>query len=540
MIAAIYARKSVATDKGESIENQIHLCEEFGYKIGVTKFLYYKDEGFSGGNTNRPKFKELIKDAKSKKFSLLICYRLDRISRNVADFSSTLEILQKHDINFISIKENFDTSSAIGRAMVYISSVFAQLERETIAERIKDNMLELSKTGRWLGGTAPLGFKSEPVEYTDSNGKEKKMYKLIKVPEEINLVKLIFHEYLSKKSFLSVATYLCKNHYKGKNGGEFSQNTVKQIIQNPVYTFADKKIYNYFKTKGATLCGKFDGRFGVITYNKKEKGKNQNPINDWIISVGKHKGVIKSDTWIKCQNINVFKSKKSSPRLGTGNKFLLSGLLVCGECGSIMGSWSRNNPKSGKYEKYYRCNLKNRASNKCSCKMLNAYKADDLVLSSIKGITLSELITYYDKITYNKQNKISLTKKNIEIQINNNNKLIQSLIRKLGLLDDNPMIISQFENEINNLNLKNKSLREELTFLINDSDKKYTNLNIVSEISEQISNFKNLFKNVDNVDKIRSYLLEIVNYIVWDSKNSTLNINLFNSSPSIPIGGVTH
>ncbi|SHK88711.1 Resolvase, N terminal domain [Clostridium cavendishii DSM 21758] len=151
MIAAIYSRKSVFTGKGESIENQIELCKEYTTKHfdeKAPKFLIYEDEGFSGGNTNRPKFQELLKDVKANKVDILICYRLDRISRNVADFSITLELLQKHNVAFVSIKEQFDTTTPMGRAMVYISSVFAQLERETIAERVRDNMLQLAKTGR--------------------------------------------------------------------------------------------------------------------------------------------------------------------------------------------------------------------------------------------------------------------------------------------------------------------------------------------------------------------------------------------------------
>lgn len=150
--AAIYSRKSIFTGKGESIENQIQLCKEYGDRLGIKKYLIYEDEGFSGGNTNRPKFQQLIKDAENKKFDVLICYRLDRISRNVADFSSTLELLEKNNISFISISEQFDTATPMGRAMVYIASVFAQLERETIAERVRDNMLQLAKTGRWFGG----------------------------------------------------------------------------------------------------------------------------------------------------------------------------------------------------------------------------------------------------------------------------------------------------------------------------------------------------------------------------------------------------
>ena len=179
MIAAIYSRKSMFTGKGESIENQVEMCKEYAIKnLKIKDFIIYEDEGFSGGNINRPRFQELLKDIKKEKFNFLICYRLDRISRNVADFSATLELLQKHSISFISIKEQFDTSTPIGKAMVYISSVFAQLERETIAERVRDNMLELAKSGRWLGGQTPLGFNSKRIIYYNSQMKEKSMHKL--------------------------------------------------------------------------------------------------------------------------------------------------------------------------------------------------------------------------------------------------------------------------------------------------------------------------------------------------------------------------
>lgn len=541
MIAAIYARKSIETDKGESIDNQIQLCKEFGIKTGITEFLYYTDEGFSGGNTNRPKFKEMMKAAKAKKFSMLICYRLDRISRNVSDFSSTLEALQKYHIDFVSIKEHFDTSTPIGRAMVYIASVFAQLERETIAERVRDNMLELAKTGRWLGGTPPLGFKSEAIRYNDANGKNKKMYKLIIVPEEIETVKLIFNLYIEKKGFPSVAHYLCTHHYKGKNGGEFSQGTVKQIIENPVYTYADKKIHDYFKNLGTTVYGDFNGKNGIITYNKRIRGKKTNPISEWIIAVGKHKGTISSDLWIKCQNINALNAQKTSPRSATGNKFLLSGLLICGECGSGMSSWSRNNPKSGKYERYYRCNLKNRASNRCPSKMLNADKAEELVLSNIKGVTIEELIAAYNEMISSGKNMNGFMKEEelkLEKQIETNNKMIQSLIRKLALLGDDPMIISEFKNEINNLKKQNTSLEKNLVSLrtlLNNTDSK---LDYIDEITSRLENFNKLFNYTENIEKKREYLLEIVNYIVWDSKNTALKVNLFNSNSSIPIGGI--
>lgn len=222
MIAAIYSRKSKFTGKGESIENQIQLCMDYAKNLGITEFLIYEDEGFSGGSTNRPKFQEMLQDAKNKKFNYLICYRLDRISRNVSDFSTLIEELNKLDISFISIKEQFDTSTPMGRAMMYISSVFAQLERETIAERIKDNMYELARTGRWLGGTTPLGFTSTQITYYDENMAQRKMYQLEEDPKSMNTVKLIFDKYLELKSLTKLYKYLYNAGVRGsRECGEY-------------------------------------------------------------------------------------------------------------------------------------------------------------------------------------------------------------------------------------------------------------------------------------------------------------------------------
>jgi DNA invertase Pin-like site-specific DNA recombinase len=195
MKIAIYSRKSVYTGKGESIENQIDLCKSYCERILTYKdieYIVYEDEGFSGKTINRPKFQQLLNDIKSKKIDVLICYRLDRISRSVADFSSTLELLQKHNVNFISIKEQFDTSTPMGRAMIYIASVFAQLERETIAERVKDNMLQLAKMGKWSGGQLPLGFSSEKVVFMSEEMKSKSFARLVPIPEELEIVKFIY------------------------------------------------------------------------------------------------------------------------------------------------------------------------------------------------------------------------------------------------------------------------------------------------------------------------------------------------------------
>ena len=112
---AIYSRKSRFTGKGESIENQIELCRQYIHihftDIKDEDILIYEDEGFSGGNTERPQFKKMMKDAREHDFSAIVCYRLDRISRNIGDFAKLIEELNALQISFVSIKEQFDTSS---------------------------------------------------------------------------------------------------------------------------------------------------------------------------------------------------------------------------------------------------------------------------------------------------------------------------------------------------------------------------------------------------------------------------------------------
>lgn len=283
-VIALYSRKSKFTGKGESIGNQVELGKEyvrvhFG-DAAVDKIVVYEDEGFSGGNLNRPAFKRMMDAAKKRQFKAIIVYRLDRISRNVSDFSGLIEELARLDISFISIKEQFDTSTPMGRAMMYIASVFSQLERETIAERIRDNMHELAKTGRWLGGTTPTGFESEAIKSITVDGKTKKACKLKLVPEEADIVKTIFDLYVETDSLTLTEAALIKQGFKTKNGKYFTRFSVKAILQNPVYMVADQEAYDFFIKNDTDLFSEhdaFDGVHGMMAYNRtdQEKGRGE-------------------------------------------------------------------------------------------------------------------------------------------------------------------------------------------------------------------------------------------------------------------------
>ena len=122
MPTAIYSRKSKFTGKGESIGNQIDLCREYirlhSGEEAASAALIFEDEGFSGGNLNRPAFQQMLSAARSHELSSIVVYRLDRISRNISDFSTLIEELSRLGVAFISIREQFDTGTPMGRAMM--------------------------------------------------------------------------------------------------------------------------------------------------------------------------------------------------------------------------------------------------------------------------------------------------------------------------------------------------------------------------------------------------------------------------------------
>lgn len=151
---AIYARQSVDKKDSLSIEGQIALCRRYA----APDALIFEDRGFSGKNTKRPAFTELMRAVEDGRVGRIIVYRLDRFSRSLADFSALWETLQKNGVAFQSVTEQFDTSGPMGRAMLHIVMTFAQLERETTAARVRDNYRHRVSLGAWPGGPAPYGF----------------------------------------------------------------------------------------------------------------------------------------------------------------------------------------------------------------------------------------------------------------------------------------------------------------------------------------------------------------------------------------------
>lgn len=529
MKAAIYSRKSKFTGKGESTHNQIEMCKDYAKNhFQIDNFIIYEDEGFSGGNTNRPEYQRMINDAENKKFDVLICYRLDRISRNVLDFSQTIEMLQKYDISFVSIKEQFDTSTPMGRAMMYISSVFAQLERETIAERIKDNMQKLALTGRWLGGKKPYGFKSQQIETLDKEGKKRKLFKLIQIPEEIKIVELIYEKYLELCSFTKVESYLIQSNIR-RNNNSFNQSTISYILKNPVYCTAEPIIHEYFINRRATAADikEFNGKNGLLGYAKRDERKwIIRDKEDWFIGVGKHEGVIPASQWIKVQNI-IEENQGKAIKNGTSNISLITPLLKC-SCGKTMKSSSiiKNDDGSIKYF-YYVCRRKERTNGSlCNIKNLNGIKTDREVISTLKKISLDKKLlkkSFDQEIkSFNKnQQTIEDKKKYILNEIERKNKLINKLVESIADTS-NDAASKYIIKKINSIDALIKELQNSLKQIEENTEidlLKNLNIEMTFDLMDEMQNIE----KYDFKEK-QSIIHRLIDKIVWDGENLHLYI----------------
>lgn len=542
---AIYSRKSKFTGKGESIGNQIELCRQYiSAHYGdclADSACVYEDEGFSGGNLERPQFKAMMQEAKKKKFTAVVCYRLDRISRNIGDFANLIEELNELHISFISIKEQFDTSSPMGRAMMYIASVFSQLERETIAERIRDNMLELSKSGRWLGGNTPTGYTSESVSSVTIDGKVKKAFKLKLIPEEGKLVRLIYEKFLETGSLTQTETYLLQNGHKTKYGRQFSRFAIKGILTNPVYMAADQEAYEYLLKKKVDLFAEkeaFDGSHGVIAYNrtlqKAGKTHEMKDMKEWIVAVGKHEGIIPGSMWVSVQLL-LEQNKSKNYRKPRSNVALLSGILFCGGCGDYM------RPKlSGRYNDQgeqiysYLCTIKEKSRMKCcGMKNVNGNMLDQMVLEEIKK--LSEDHEEFQKQLCRSKKAVEESRQELEWDISrlkeelrNAEGEITGLVAALGKAGGTgaeEYIIRQ----IDSLDKRREEIKQRIWTLSQAAGSNELSGPEFQLLKQTLSSFGNVIDLMD-VRQKRAAVRTFVDKVIWDGEN--VHLYLFGSKDS--------
>lgn len=330
-LEAIYVRQSKDKKDSLSIEGQIERCRlECSHP---TTALVYEDRGFSGKNTARPGFQKMQQDVKEGKISKIIVYRLDRLSRSILDFGQFWNVLDQNQVDFVSVNEKFDTGTPMGRAMIYIIMVFAQLERETIAERVTDNYYTRIKRGNWPGGPAPYGMKN--IRRKDEEGRE---VPSLAYTDEFEIVKEIFYRYATEEVSLGeIGRDLTERQIPCRKRKEGWDNVaLARILHSPVYVQADEDIYLYYRSRniGKISNGieEFGGNSSAHVVGKRAGNvRKYTSFEDQVLSLTNFEGKIPSDIWLRCQYR--LEKNRQIGNSGKGKNTWLSGLLKCGNCG---------------------------------------------------------------------------------------------------------------------------------------------------------------------------------------------------------------
>lgn len=376
MMTAIYARQSLDKRDSISIETQSDTCRR---EAQGEEVVIYQDKGFSGKNVNRPDFTRMMEDIRSEKIGRVIVYKLDRISRSVLDFAKLMELFEEYHVEFVSCTEKFDTSNAMGRAMLNIAIVFAQLERETIQMRVADAYYSRSRKGYYMGGRVPYGFRLEKAVIDGIHTS-----RFIPEPEEMEQIEIIYKIYSQPTGTLSDAMRaLIDGGYTEKR---WSTARISEIIRNPVYVKADMDVYNFFQSQGAKLvnpASDYVGTNGIFLYKGSDgdgKKKKQYDLRNREAVLAPHNGIIDSGVWLACR-LKIMKNRKMATTK-KGKRSWLTGKVKCGKCGYAYQVTVSNAAGEGRY---FQCSG-SRYSIKCKGAGHTIYAAEfeDYIFQRIK------------------------------------------------------------------------------------------------------------------------------------------------------------
>ncbi len=302
---AIYTRKS--SEEGleqdfNSLDAQREACAAFiasqkheGWKAVPDS---YDDGGFTGGNINRPALQRLMADIKAGKINTIVVYKIDRLTRSLADFAKMVEVFDQYKVSFVSVTQQFNTTTSMGRLTLNVLLSFAQFEREVTGERIRDKIAASKAKGMWMGGCPPLGYTAV----------EKKLYS---EPAEAKTIRHIFLRYLQLGSVMQLRDELVRTGYTSRTGRRLSMGNLVSILTNPVY-------------------------IGQVRHKDK-------------VFAGQHEGVVDASIWAQVQALRNTSRVQHTHRVRAQERSLLAGKLFDAEGHPMSASHSNKNNRRYRY-----------------------------------------------------------------------------------------------------------------------------------------------------------------------------------------------
>lgn len=354
---AIYIRVSTRyqVDKDSLIVQRRELIAYAEMVLGITDYVVFEDPGYSAKNTDRPDYQRMMDRLRTGEFTHLLVWKIDRISRNLLDFASMYQELKNLGIAFVSKNEQFDTSNAVGEAMLKIILVFAELERQMTSERVTAVMLSRANNGQWNGGRVPYGY---------SYNKEEKLFSLD--PEENRIYNKICDTYEQYQSVLYVVRHLNDLGVRTRGGKEWTTTGVYKILTNPFYT--GDYLYNVHKDGRGMDKRDSDEWVRIENHHVPSISHERFDRIQFVLKRNKRGGVPDGETYIK-KNIHIF-----------------AGLLRCGKCGSNMSATLDRRRADGWRPSIYACAKHRNNASVCSNKYISDRVLGPFVLNYIANI----------------------------------------------------------------------------------------------------------------------------------------------------------
>lgn len=481
---AIYARQSVDKKDSISIESQIEFCL---YEVRGDAYQIYEDKGYSGKNTDRPKFQEMLTDIRNGKIDTVIVYKLDRISRSILDFANLMELFQKFHVSFVSSTEKFDTSTPMGRAMLNICIVFAQLERETIQKRVFDAYYSRSQKGFYMGGRVPYGFKRVPSMI---QGIQTSKYEV--VPEEAEQIKLLFQIYADPHASLGAIVKYFQEHGILKRGKHWDRVRMTEYLRNPIYVRADQAIYEFYKNQGTIIvndASDFIGTNGCYLYKGPDaKGRKSNDLENQILVLAPHEGFIPSDIWLKCR-VKCLNNRQIQPGRPIVHTWL-AGKIKCGNCGYAL---SRKLYKNRNVI-YYLCTNRMNSRGCIGCGTIHAPELEALIYRQ-----MCEKLKEFETLHSENQLRMPQTYA-IETELAKTEDEIQKLVTRLT--DANEVLSTYINEKILELDTQKKDLLKQLSIRNSETPSS------TKQIRGYLKNWEKL--SVDDKRLVVNALIEII------------------------------
>lgn len=467
---------------------------------------------------------------KENPFNFIVSYRLDRITRSVVDFTNFVSRLKKQKTYYISATEGFDTSKEFGEIMLTILATFAQLERDAISERIRDNKTQLSKNGKWLGGTVPLGYKSVTQTFIDERIGKERSYKTLEFDENsIDLVKLIFSKYSELQSLNALEQYLNETKNFTRSGKEWDKSNVKRILINPSYCAADQDSYDFFVELGCEVCftpKQCKDNCAILAYNRHAgQSREKSPPEKWIIAISEHQAILTGKEWVRIQNLlkengkNCFGGVPNSKQ-SFNKRSILSGVLHCASCDDYM------RPKMSNGKMHYMCITKEKSKKqKCAMCNVDGDLLDKLVLEEIfkynvEGSAVNTQLSKLRKQINSAEDIIAVQIKSLNSKRKTNEKAIQNLIKAIS--DGASTLTMEYINkQITELTESNSIIDAQITEL-NDKEKIQSQMHVnLNNMEEAIIHLKNNFAEL-SIENKREFIKKIIEKVTWDGENATI------------------